>query len=130
MGTDRERKARKERKGPEDSPVVFVSRWQIRELKKLISEKYLKPTDALTFLIAKDQESPLKDDGIFTLPRSLMGRFRANDTNSSSLRRLMEAEIIELVEAGGLENRPSKYRFHGRWEGRIAPSRKKKRGRK
>lgn len=130
MGIDRERKARKERKDPDDNPVVFISRWQIREFKKLEAEKILKPTDALTFLISKDRENPHKNDGIFTLPRSLMRQFRANDTNSASIRRLVEAEIIEVVEPGGLENTPAQYRFVEKWEGRILPQKKKRKRKK
>ena len=127
MGIDRERKARKERKDPDDNPVVFISRWQIREFKRLMAVKTLKPTDALTFLIAKDQENPHKDDGTFTLPRSLMRQFRLNDPNSSSIKRFIEARIIEVLEPGGLMHRATKYKFVGRWEGRIAPSRRRRR---
>ncbi len=126
MGIDRERKGRKERKNPDDNPVVFVSRWQIREFKRLMAEKTLKPTDAFTLLIAKDQENPLKNEGIFSLPRSLMRPFRANDTNTGSIRRLIDNEILEIVEPGGLENRPALYRFLGKWEGRILPQKKKR----
>ena len=126
MGIDRDRKARKERKDPDDNPVVFISIWQIREFKRLEAEKTLKPTDALTFLIAKDQENPLKDNGIFALPRSLMRQFRANDTNSSSIKRFREAGIFEVVELGGLENRHALYKFVGKWEGRILPQKKKR----
>jgi len=118
LGTDRERKSRRDQRHPDDVPVVFVSRWQILEIAKLLAEKRLRPTDMLTIMFGKNEENPLKENGVFSLPHSSFRGLRHHGATTESLKRLKAAGIIEMVDPN-FYNRPARYTFTGRWKGEV-----------
>ncbi len=97
-----------------DNKVALIR----RPMWKSKAWRSLKGRDVQVWVHAEMEYNPTKPDGhIFCLPISQLLYLGSKNSISRSIRNLVEKGFLDIVEPGGLYNRPTKYTLSELWEG-------------
>lgn len=96
-----------------DNKVALIR----RPMWKSKAWRSLKGRDVQVWVHAEMEYNPTKPDGhIFCLPISQLRYLGSKNSITRSIRNLVEKGFLDIVEPGGLYNRPTKYTKSERWE--------------
>lgn len=107
------RASRKTGKQKRDNKVALIRRpmWRSKAWRSL------KGRDVQVYIHALMEHNPTKVDGhIFCLPVSQLLYLGSKNSITKSIANLVEKGFLDIVEPGGLYNRPTKYKLSDRWE--------------
>ncbi|MDA2916383.1 hypothetical protein MYX64_06025 [Nitrospinae bacterium AH_259_B05_G02_I21] len=114
QATKKAKKAeRKTGKKVRDNKVAIIRRpmWQSKAWRSVSSKAHD------VYIHALMEYNPTKFDGeIFCLPNSQLTYIATKNTITRAIGELVERGFLDIVEYGGLFNRPSKYTLSERWE--------------
>ena len=96
-----------------DNKVAIVR----RPMWKSKAWRSLKGRDVQVYIHALMEYNPTKPDGhIFCLPISQLRYIGSKNSITRSIKNLDDRGFLDIVEHGGLFNRPSRYTLSERWE--------------